>query len=59
MKFNNLEEYLRHCAAEDVIDHQLRASVGENGVVTFYIHPASTDGDTLDYTVNGDVLIRE
>lgn len=51
-----LEEYLRENIEAGNIDHAIRAQIEADGVVTFYIHPAGEDGDTLDYEVRGDGL---
>lgn len=45
----SLEHYLRWNIERGVIDHQLRASVDNEGRVNFYIHPDGVDGDTLDF----------
>lgn len=52
-----LEQYLADDISRGVIDHHLRASRDANGKVTFYIHPAGVDGDTMDYVVRGNVLV--
>lgn len=39
-----------------MIDHALRTHVDERGRVSFYIHPANTDGDTRDYEVKNNLL---
>lgn len=51
-----LEQYLELSAQRGVIDHNLRANVGQDGKVTFYIHPRDVDGNTLDYVVRGNEL---
>ena len=51
-----LAQYLAENAARHVIDHALRASVDIDGKVTFYIHPNSVEGETLDFEANGNVL---
>jgi hypothetical protein len=48
-----LEKYLQEDMERGVIDHWVR--VNNDG--TFYIRPANTDGDTLDFAVNGNELI--
>jgi hypothetical protein len=50
------EEYLKKHHDLKIIDHALRAAVDEKGQVTFYIHPADRDGDTLDFLVQGNTL---
>lgn len=39
-----------------VIDHAVRAERGADGCFRFYIHPAMTDGDTVDFLVRGNKL---
>lgn len=51
-----LEEYLRSAQHRGVIDFSIRARLDENGIVVFYIHPANTSGDTLDFAVTGNSL---
>lgn len=54
------EEYLRKNFNREnpnaVIDHVLRANV-VHGKLSFYIHPQSVDGDTLDFIVDGNALL--
>lgn len=57
MNSTNLETYFRNTIQNGCIDHALRATVGNDGVISFYIHPYGKDGDTLDYVVSGDTLI--
>jgi hypothetical protein len=49
-----LEKYLVDAAAAGAIDHSLRVTVQSDGGVTFYIHPAGRDGQTLDFVVGGN-----
>lgn len=51
-----LEQYLKDDHDRGVVDHSIRAHEHE-GKVTFYIHPSGKDGDTLDFQVQGNVLI--
>jgi hypothetical protein len=51
-----LEKYLKDALARGVIDHTLRAGIDERGRVSFYIHPANTDGETRDYEVRNNLL---
>ena len=55
-----LEDYLAGCLnrAAPVIDHLLRAERLPDGRIKFYIHPASADGDTPDFVVSGNTLLR-
>ena len=53
-----LEQYLRDCYTANVIDHSVRCRV-VGDAVTFYIHPAGKDGDTLDFLVNGNTLLPD
>ncbi len=50
------EEYLTREAERGHIDHALRASISDEGRVTFYVHPMNADGDTRDYLVSGNSL---
>lgn len=50
------EQYLRDAHAAGAIDHAVRARVDPNGAVSFYIHPAGRDGETLDFVVGGNGL---
>lgn len=56
MSVKTLESYLRENHERGVIDHRVRADVDLLGRVTFYIHPDSVDGDTLDFAVEGHIL---
>ena len=40
-----------------VIDHTLRVTVSPDGTFSFYIHPSSVSGNTLDFVVKGNELI--
>ena len=51
-----LERYFKINGKKNIIDFSLRAQVAD-GIVTFYIHPDSKDGDTRDYYVFGNELI--
>lgn len=51
-----LEDYMKENLDRDVIDHAVRCIKGPNGEIDFYIHPAGVDGDTLDFTANGNTL---
>lgn len=39
-----------------IIDHSLRIDKTEDGKFTFYIHPSTTGGDTVDFVVDGNQL---
>jgi len=54
-----LEDYFKKNFAVGVVDHALRANVDQSGKVTFYLHPAGRDGDTLAFSVVKDVLHLE
>ena len=56
LKHTSLEKYLRDNIKNGIIEFQLRASEGKNGI-EFYIHPDGKDGDTLDFWVEGNLLI--
>ena len=51
-----LERYFKIAHQKGIIDFNLRADV-YSGIVFFYIHPDSKDGDTRDYYVFGNELI--
>jgi len=51
-----LDKYIKENHERGIIDHALRANVDENGRITFYIHPANAEGDTLDYELNDEML---
>ena len=53
----DLEQYLRGAHARQVIDHAVRLHTCDDGTVHIYIHPANTDGDTLDFFVDANRLI--
>lgn len=53
----NLETYLRENCRRNAIDHSIRAMCDDAGNVSFYIHPANVNGDTLDFAVNGNELL--
>lgn len=56
----SLEDYLAKClnGTVPVIDHSLRSERLPDGRIKFYIHPSNVDGDTLDFVVSGNVLLR-
>lgn len=54
----NLEQYLKEQLKNGIIDHDIRASLNDDGNVTFYIHPRNANGDTLDFIVGGNELIQ-
>lgn len=58
LNVKTLEKMFRDAAANNVIDFTVRAHACEGHQVTFYIHPTSVNGDTLDYVVEGDHLTR-
>jgi hypothetical protein len=53
-----LERYLRKAIIEGKIDHAIRASISAKGNVVFYLHPQGKDGDTLDFRVEGNTVLR-
>ena len=53
-----LETYLTDAERAGVIDHRLRMQRGKDGRVQFYIHPASVDGETMDFEVQGNSLFE-
>lgn len=52
-----LEEFIRENVARGVIDFDMRATVVDD-VVSFYIHPEATSGDTLDFRVVGNTCLE-
>jgi hypothetical protein len=50
----SLERYLWDDLDRDVSTHTLIARRDAAGKVTFYIHPSSVSGDTLDFVVRGN-----
>lgn len=53
-----LGNYLRRCHESGIIDFSLRASEDAAGVMRFYIHPSSQNGDTVDFHVIGNLVIN-
>jgi hypothetical protein len=54
----SFEEYLRSENAKAHIDFRIRTIRGPNNELDFYIHPDGADGDTLDFEVRGNELVR-
>ncbi len=56
LKAPRLAEYIEACAAENVIDHAIRATAFNS----FYIHPHGASGPTLDFflAADGGVLLK-
>ena len=52
-----LERYLRHNFAIGKIDHSIRTNIVD-GEIVFYIHPTNADGETLDFQVKENELIK-
>lgn len=52
----NLQAYFENNMAMGVIDFSLRATRLQNGVVGFYLHPASVSGETAQFIVEGNAL---
>ena len=53
-----LEQYFRDALERsNWVDHAIRCDVKADGSVSFYIHPYGKDGDTLDFRVEGNILI--
>lgn len=57
----DLITYLGENWKRGVIDHALRFhTIDTDGKPIFYVHPANTDGDTLDFKcLGGDVIERK
>lgn len=53
-----LEVYFWENLEKNVTDHRVRCVRGPNGEVDFIIHPDGVDGDTLDFTVEGNRIER-
>lgn len=53
----DLEEYLTSNFNKKIIDHSIRVTVGEDGLVSFYIHANGKDSETLDFQVIGNIII--
>ena len=51
-----LQQYLENNCKRGVIDHAIRAEIGEDGNPRFYIHPANVSGVTLDFVVTQNQL---
>ncbi len=51
-----LEEYLKSNCDRQIIDHLIRAEIGNDGKPRFYIHPANASGETLDFVVTKNQL---
>ena len=50
--------YLRGEMYWGKIDFHLRANIDAGGRLTFYIHPEGKDGETADFLVKDNYLIR-
>lgn len=57
-KKKSMESYLKENFENGNIDHAIRCSIGSDDHMKFYIRPAYTNGDTLDYSVDGNILIQ-
>ena len=53
----SLRQYLKDEIQKGNIDFSLRASVDEDGVVSFYIHPQGKDGTTEDFKLIGERVL--
>lgn len=51
-----IEGYFLDAMRNGVIDHALRVSKSEDGNTQFYIHPANTNGETIDYKVDNNTI---
>lgn len=52
LALQSLFNYFKDAILEGKIDHSLRARLSEDGAsVSFYVHPANADGQTLDFVV--------
>lgn len=57
LKMKTLQQYLHENIEKGIIDFSIRAEVVLGGLVKFYIHPEGTDGETLDFLVDENVLL--
>lgn len=55
---NTLGHYLKRNYEKGIIDFSLRAHVDDHGVVSFYIRPMYTNGETTDYYIIGGLTIE-
>jgi hypothetical protein len=55
---NNIEEYLAKALEQSITEHVLCTRRARDGRLVFYIHPLLRDGETLDFSVQGDTLTR-
>lgn len=53
-----LQQYLAADLARGVIDHRLRTQREADGAISFYVHPANTDGQMPTYRVDGNRLVQ-
>jgi len=56
-RIEHFEEYLKTEMGEGKIDFAFRARLCD-GVVVFYVHPASASGRTMDFSVRGNTLFN-
>lgn len=47
----DLETYITHNVANDIVDFSLRCHVTDTGIVSCYIHPQGQDGVTVNFRV--------
>ena len=52
-----LEEYFKHNYGQVIEDFNIHISKGTGDKMSFYIHPDSYNGDTLDFIVDGNTLV--
>lgn len=55
---DNLERYLQKNVAKGVTFFKLCAVINDNNAVRVFIHPLHHDGESLDFEVRGNALIR-
>lgn len=51
-----LADYFKLCYEHNIVDHAIRATVSEEGQVSFYIHPACVSGDTVNFKLKDNHL---
>lgn len=59
MSGKTLEDYLRENINNNIIDFSIRASINGFNQITFYIHPDSKSGQTIDFDVFKNNLITK
>ena len=58
MNDDTIQEYFDRAEAKGIIDFHLRIIRNPDGLLDFYIHAQSGDGETADYTVSGAFVTK-